>query len=181
MTAVSASLRNYHTVLSANEIVLAFGGEIRGGVVTNVMNILDTYLEEENDLSLKRRVQQVVIECVQNIERHSGGFGDGKNQATILLTRQVGGYNISVRNLISSADVDPLKEKIEKINAFSREELMDYYKKSLRENTISAKGGAGLGLIEISRRSGNKIEYEFDAESAEKSRFSLMVTISNKI
>jgi len=181
MTAVSASLREYHTVLSANEIVLAFGGEIRGGVVTNVMNILDTYLEEEQNSSLRRRVQQVVIECIQNIERHSGGYGDNKNQATILLTRQGGGYNISVRNVISLADVNPLKEKIEKINALSREELMDYYKKSLRENTISAKGGAGLGLIEISRRSGNKIAYEFDTENGGTSRFSLMVTISNNI
>lgn len=175
------SLQEYHCLLTAHKIILAYGGEIKKGVVSNLMNIIDDYLEGEKNISLKRRVQQVVVECVQNIERHSGGFGDEKNTASIVLLKQKEDYQVTFNNRVHNSSIKPLSDKIEKINSLSREELIDFYKKSLRENTISDKGGAGLGLIEISRRAGGKIDYDFEPGGEEDSRFSMMVTISNKI
>jgi len=35
------------------------------------------------------------------------------------------------------------------------------YKKQLREGKISGKGGAGLGLIDIARKTGNHLDYMF--------------------
>ena len=67
---------------------------------------------------------------------------------------------------------------MDKINSLNKEELGEFYKTSLRNNTISDKGGAGLGLIEISRKSGSKINYLFEPINNENSSFSLMVKIS---
>ena len=36
-----------------------------------------------------------------------------------------------------------------------------YYQKILSDGERSSKGTAGLGMIDIARKSGNKLEYEF--------------------
>lgn len=172
-------LQKYHCLLSAHKIVLAYGGEIKNGVVSNVMSIMDNTLENETNASLKRRVLYVVLECIQNIEKHADEFVDKDNKASFLVFKKDEDYLVSFCNIINNSNIDGLKEKIDKVNSLSKAELTEFYKKSLRENTISEKGGAGLGLIEISRKSGNKIDYLFEPVDKENSSFSLMVKISN--
>ena len=70
-------------------------------------------------------------------------------------------YNISQGNLIRNEHLDNLKEKLDRVNSMDQEELKQQYKGILAEAAMSEKGGAGLGLIEIARRSGNKIRYSF--------------------
>ncbi len=43
----------------------------------------------------------------------------------------------------------------------SREEKKDYYKSILNNGEYSSKGGGGLGIIDIARRSSEKLEYGF--------------------
>jgi len=171
-------LQKYHCLLTARKIVLAYGGEIKNGVVSNVMSIIDTNLVDETNQILKRKVLHVAIECIQNIERHSDEFVDQKNTSSFLVFKKDADYYVSFCNSICNDKIDTLKQKIDSVNALDKEELNDYYKKALRENTINEKGGAGLGLIEISRRSGNKISYLFEPLDQEYSNFSLMVKIS---
>ena len=39
--------------------------------------------------------------------------------------------------------------------------LKQMYKKQINEGKISSRGGAGLGLIDIARKSGQKLKYQF--------------------
>jgi len=172
------SLQKYHCLLTAQKIIVAYGGEIKNGVVSNVLNIIDNNLEPETDQFLKRRVLQVVVECIQNIERHADEFIDHDSKASFLVFKLDNDYMVSFCNRIKNENIDALKEKIDKINSLTKSELSDLYKASLRSNTISDKGGAGLGLIEISRKSGNKINYLFEPMDTENSNFSLMIKIS---
>jgi len=59
----------------------------------------------------------------------------------------------------------------------TREELKTYYLEALGSSELSAKGGAGLGMIEMARKSGNRIEYSFDPVNERMSFFSLVVKI----
>jgi hypothetical protein len=54
-----------------------------------------------------------------------------------------------------------LTEKIEKINSLSNDELKEMYKFILNYQKLSSKGGGGLGLIDIARKSDKKLEYVF--------------------
>ena len=48
--------------------------------------------------------------------------------------------------------------------------------KDIRENTeLSEKGGAGLGLIEMARKTGNKLDFEFKKANDELSFFYLQL------
>jgi hypothetical protein len=171
-------LQQYHCMLTEQNIILAYGGEIQNGVVSNIMSLIDNNMNLEKNNLLKKRVLQVVVECIQNIERHAGEFLDAKRKASFLVFKKDNEYMVSFCNHISNSNIDGLKAKIDKINSFTKEELSSFYKTSLRENTISDKGGAGLGLIEISRKSGSKINYVFKKIDDVDSTFSLMVKIA---
>ena len=72
-----------------------------------------------------------------------------------------GEYKVITGNFVSAAKTKFLKEKIEKINSLSKDELKDMYKFILNHQKISAKGGGGLGLVDIARKTGKKMEYNF--------------------
>jgi len=48
-----------------------------------------------------------------------------------------------------------------RINRSTHEEIKELYKFILNHQRISEKGGGGLGLVDIARKTGNKLEYTF--------------------
>ena len=56
--------------------------------------------------------------------------------------------------------------------------LKAYYLEHLENNTMSDKGGAGLGFITIGMKSGNKLKTNFKKINNEFSLFILKATIS---
>ena len=46
-------------------------------------------------------------------------------------------------------------------NALDKDGLRSYYKEVLDNGQYSVHGGGGLGMIDIARKSGNKLEYDF--------------------
>ena len=69
------------------------------------------------------------------------------------------------------------RRKLQKINSLDKEHLREYYREVLGNGAITEKGTAGLGMIDIARKSGNKLEYEFLEIDKYFSFFSLNVKI----
>jgi hypothetical protein len=44
----------------------------------------------------------------------------------------------------------------------TRDELKDMYKFILNHQRLSDKGGGGLGLVDIARKTGNRLDYTFE-------------------
>jgi len=63
------------------------------------------------------------------------------------------------------------------INTMDKEGLKEYYQNSLESSVVSSKGTAGLGMIDIARKSGNKLDFEFLNIDNERSFFCLNVKI----
>jgi hypothetical protein len=58
-----------------------------------------------------------------------------------------------------------------------KEQLKEYYQEVLNGGSMSEKGTAGLGMIDIARKSGNKLEYKFLPISDNMRFFSLNIKI----
>ena len=67
---------------------------------------------------------------------------------------------------------------VENINQLDRTNLNKLYKQKIKEGRLSEKGGAGLGFIDIARKTGQKLVYSFIKIDEEKSFFVLTSTIS---
>ena len=87
-------------------------------------------------------------------------------------------YNIITGNYIRTQNVDGLRNRLDEINKLSKEELKDYYKAVLNNGEISEKGGGGLGMIDIARKTGQKLNYHFMQIDDQHSFFSLNIKIA---
>jgi hypothetical protein len=119
----------------------------------------------------QKRVYFVMVESLQNITRHQDVNQTSQNHAFFVVQNRSGEYDLSSGNIIERSKVDDLKEKLDKINSLNPDELKDYYKNVLENTGMSDKGGAGLGLIEMARRSGNKLSYDFQPVDNDYSYF----------
>ena len=70
-----------------------------------------------------------------------------------------------------------LKKTLEHINSLDKEGLKDLYKEIIKNTTISDKGGAGLGFVDMARKSGQKLLYEFPEMSPDYHFFCLKVIV----
>lgn len=141
-----------------------YRGRFDQNITDNILSLSENKLEKEEQSSkIKKRVYSILVECLQNITRHQD---DAKDETThglglFVLQKKEENYYITTGNLIENTNIETIKKLIEKINGLEKDELKQYYKEVLEEGSLSDKGGAGLGLIDMARKSGNKLLYEF--------------------
>ncbi|MGZ3920543.1 MAG: SiaB family protein kinase, partial [Bacteroidia bacterium] len=116
----------------------------------------------EETSKTQKRVYFVMVESLQNITRHQDINQAEENHAFFVVQNRAGEYNLTSANIVEDQKIKHLRTSLEKINSLNADELKDYYKYVLENTGLSDKGGAGLGLIEMARKSGNKLVYSFD-------------------
>jgi hypothetical protein len=100
----------------------------------------------------------------------------------LLVVQKVeGGYKIITGNFVQTDNLEKLEEKIKRINRSTHEEIKELYKFILNHQRISAKGGGGLGLVDIARKTGNKLEYTIKEYNDKYSFFYLNILVNEEI
>ncbi len=146
---------------------LLYAGNINDEITTKIIGLSEHHFEVQDGFSqTKKKVSFLLAECFQNIIRHAGVEDSTKSKnanSGFFLTRSIDDvYFITSGNLIKNENIANLKEKLDKVNSLDKNSLRALYVDVLANNNFSEKGGAGLGLIEIARKSGQKIEFVFD-------------------
>jgi hypothetical protein len=152
------------------------------GVVTNENSIpLLMLLEKEMENSEfgflgRKRLFLFVLESLQNVSRHTSGdvYAD---MSLVVYSKTDNGYTVTTGNVIPSSVSNDLREKLEQINSLDAKELREVYRQMLSSAKFSDKGGAGLGLIEMAKTTGNKLDYDFVALDNDYSYFVLSKTV----
>jgi len=161
-----------------------FKGLMTSDLLTTILQILESKMDHfEDRRKIKKKVFNVLVECLQNLYHHIDDSVDDLNteqnemNSLFMIAKTEADYTITTGNYMKTAHVQNLKEKLDVINGMNQEELKEFYKQVLNEGTISDKGTAGLGLIDIARKSGQKLEYEFTPINDTLTFFSLSVRI----
>lgn len=169
-------------------IIFSFSGVITSNFLNAVLDIMEAkveYLDESP--KIKKKVLNILVECVQNIYYHAENqftYLDDEetkkrlNNALVMVVKSDDGFIIETGNYIENESVEILKERIERINNLDKIELRDYYRDVLANGTFSDRGTAGLGMIDIARKSGNKLDFSFIPVNEKLSFFSLSVKIN---
>ncbi len=169
--------------MERKNIVLSFKGEINEEIINSVVNLVETKLRMADEpVKLQRKVFNVLVECLQNLYHHQPQdqqHASAENPLIIMLAKNATGYSILSGNLIDGTKIEDFKEKLDEINNLSKEELRALYKDKLSSEEFSELGGAGLGLIDMSRKSGEKLEYGFIPFNDKYAFFSLNVKINS--
>ena len=155
-----------HENMVKNDIMLIYEGEVNQDITKTFTSLTQKNLEEsESNLPIKKRVYHIMVECLQNIGKHSdnpvSGLPEQPGNGIFMVSKSTEGYFVVTGNPVANTRIDEITEMIETVNNMDKDEIKAYYKKMIRESRISEKGGAGLGFIDIVKKTGNKIEFHF--------------------
>lgn len=179
MSEMQTSAFQLYKSADKHQLSLSYRGPFVDELTARIVDISENTIADNMGLpKINRKVSFLLVECFQNIIRH-GETENGREQmeAGMFNFKNVGGsYIINSINFVRNEDVSQLRDMVEKINSLSREELKELFKKQLVDSEFTDKGGAGLGLIEMARKSGQKIVYAFEDIGNGLSHFHQQVT-----
>ena len=158
---------------------MSFHGDLSSNLITSLLRIVETKMDTLNaSLKLKKRVFNVMVEAVQNLYHHAGGISGEMKQVTIAIAGKESSYYVATGNLVEAGAIEELKKNLDYILGLDPEELKEYYMKSLNEGQFSEKGGAGLGIIDLVRRSDGDFDYRLVPVSDDQFFFTLNIKVA---
>lgn len=156
-----------HRTMMAQKLILVYEGDFTQETTKSILTMAERNLDSSGEESgIKRKVFNVMVEALQNIVKHSSeqGMKAGSlmsQSAIFMISRDESRYCVLTGNPIPKQSVAKLTEGLNNINSKDKEGLKEMYKEIIKNTQISEKGGAGLGFVDMARKSGEKLEFMF--------------------
>ena len=139
---------------------------------------------QDHDLSFKtyKKMISLMIEALENISKYSDQFQcNGERTSGFCPSCQISCSDslieMETKNPVKKKDVSPLRKRIDQVNDQDYAALKELYKSTITNGKFSAKGGAGLGFIEMAKTTGNKLEYAFENLTKDYSLYTFRVSM----
>lgn len=176
----------FYKSMKQHEITLVYEGEITHQITKAFTSLTESNMaKEEESNTVQKKVFHVMVECLQNISKHADDFGSNdylfSGRGIFMVAKGIDEYTVTTGNAIENSKMEELKKLLEQVNNLDKDELTELYKKQIKEGRLSDKGGAGLGFIDIKRKTGKNLEYHFLPINDEASFFLLTSTISRAV
>lgn len=173
----------FYKTMKAHEISLVYEGEITHQITKAFTSLTESNMAKDDEPgTVQRKVFHVMVECLQNISKHADDFTSSdflfSGRGIFLVSKGDNEYSVTTGNAVDNDRIEELTSMLETINKMDKEGLKDLYKRQMKEGRLSDKGGAGLGFIDIKRKTGKELEYHFLPISNDTSFFLLTSTIS---
>jgi hypothetical protein len=170
-------------MMSENNVYLLWSGHISQDVGKEVLSFTETKLAEEDiESNIRKRVFSILVEILENVSRYSPGRGAEEQfgMPLAMIRMDNNEYSLTTGNLIQNASVEDLKGKLEIINTYDKVGLKELFRKSLAGQNITSDSTGNMGLIDMARKSGSKLEYEFEKINEHYSYFILTIKIEDR-
>ena len=150
---------DFYKSMKAHEITLVYEGEITHQITKAFTSLTESNMaKEEESNSVQKKVFHVMVECLQNISKHADSFGSDDflfaGRGIFMVSKGDSEYHVTTGNVIENTKIEELSKILDYINTLDKEGLKQLYKTQMREGRLSEKGGAGLGFIDIARKTG---------------------------
>lgn len=151
-------LFNLREHFTRSRILLCFNGPISRSLIEEIGHALKNYLQADNaQPSAAMDVFSIYVEMTQNIRHYAQarGYNELDGSATVVVARDSDGrYLVQAGNLLEKSDAPALLQRIEGLAQMDKLALKAAYKAQLRQpRSEGALTGAGLGLIDVARKS----------------------------
>jgi hypothetical protein len=182
---MSFDINDFFNSLNNGNVIKSYKGAITSELINGILEEVENKMLEAGENSkLRKKVYNVLVEALQNLYHHVDELPNNVQESfshkfgILYITKNGEDYQIITGNFISRTKIKFLKDKIDKINSLSKDELKDMYKFILNHQKITEKGGGGLGLVDIARKTGHKLDYSFKNYNEDYYFFVLDILIS---
>jgi hypothetical protein len=170
---------NFLLSLRESKDAIGYYGRFSQPITNHLLNEIRFSLgQKEANTTLRKRVFAIAVECFDNIEKYYKENPDSMSPAFFSLTQEDSGYYLTSANMIDKAHTYDLSLRLEVLNGLKREDLSSEMRETLLLPNIRETNGAGLGLIIMAIRTGNRFEYFFEDADEKNQFFVLRIKIS---
>lgn len=162
-------------------IMICFSGPFSHSIIDEIGQAVRNYMHAEDiEKAAILDVFAIYIELAQNVKNYVASRQLGPEEANaciITIARKDGAYTVTSGNCVCRADLDALTASVDEINALEPAGLRKRYKEQLRKGKVDMTPGAGLGLMEIAKRSSAKLAYTLTPMQGDYTFFSLTASV----
>ncbi len=149
------------------DTVISYQGNVDANVANDILRQAKVKLPLLSEkVNIQKKVYSVSVESLENMYKHLNISEEERkkiSQYKPLFNIKKDGDNVHVKagNLIYKKDSSIIKNRLDKINQLNQEEVHKLYYNEIANGKVSEEGNAGLGLLKIAKKSGQKLEYQF--------------------
>lgn len=167
---------------SRSKIMLCFNGPVSRSLIEEIGNALKNYLQADHaQPSAAMDVFGVYVEMTQNIRHYAvaRGYDEIDSSATVVVAREDDThYVVQAGNVVEKADGEALLAQVNELAKMDKVQLKALYKTQLRQpRNEDVVSGAGLGLIDIARKSSQALSASLADSNDGRAFFSLRAVI----
>jgi len=165
-------------------ILFCFSGIISQNLLVEIGdNLKNKMKQKEESTSTTLKVFSIFIEQAQNIlyysaEKEHQTIENNCGSGIMIVGYEQSHYYVSCGNLVENRIVESLRQQLQALQQMDKEALKAYYKEQRKKDAPLDSKGAGLGFIDIARKTGQKLIYSFLTINEKRSFFILTSTIS---
>lgn len=169
-------------ILPANgldEVLFNFDGEFTYSKIIEISEEVKNKLEGKFDNKIVRTIHFCGNELIQNI----GFYSEEKNKSgigsySIVFNQSQNSITLLSSNLSTNNSIKDFTNRLDNYNSLNLDELKLLYKEKLKSESHKGSKGAGIGLIQILRKTKNKIDYIAKIENSTLSLIALKIKIT---
>lgn len=177
------TVQKFYSILEKDHLTFLFQGSYNDDMTEGILELTEYNLENFEGLTkLKKKISFLIVECFQNIVRHGEVGVEYEIPEGVFITRNIGDINyIASINYLNNSVVKPLRKTLNRLKSLTKDELKSVYLDTLVNSNVTEKGGAGLGLIELARKSTYPLSFEFEKVDENLSAFYFLVRLQNQM
>ncbi len=166
--------------LKDNKTVFSYLGKLSDdefdGVLSHIEKVLITNLDSKSSV---KKVFNILIESTQNLHSYLRDPDKLKEKENVIVVVKECDqyYSVMTGNYLLKSEISVIKSRIDIINTLSKKEVKELYRGILDIGMLGQSGGAGLGLVDLARRSDNKLTYNFKEIDSKFAFFTLEVKV----
>jgi len=175
--------RTLYEELGCDDLSFVYLGKFDNSVLGFATEILKGHISNTTDSEGKKnKLSFLMIESFQNILRYglAGRAAEITSGEVFIVRKYMGSYYITSGNFVENVNIAPMREKLERVNSLSPEDLKKLFMMTLQNKKISKQGGAGLGFMEMVRKTKEKLDFDFVELDADRSFFYFQLRLKDR-
>jgi hypothetical protein len=171
--------------LRSRGILICFSGKLTQSLIVEYGEAVKSYLEtEDRPQNEVFSIFALFIEQTQNINNYNAKKIGSPHYEKLLHSSIVtigktedDGYTVCSGNLLENGDAAELKAYVDSLILLDKTELKARYKAQMKAELQPEATGAGLGLIDMARKSSSSLQYSLVERQDGLSFFTLKATV----
>ena len=167
-------------ILTKPEIKVIYKQQVTASTKVRLSVFREQLKLNEVPIWISTSLCSVYVEMMNNMRMHSAPRPLASQPLGVLLLGVDSDmYYLQSSNAVKNEKVENIQVQLERMNSHIKTELRKFYKfRRRRDNPNADSQGAGLGMIEIAKRTTNPIDYDFKALGDGITFFTMLVKIN---